>query len=82
MLTYNEILELRNKLEIGEMTIPKAKELYWKDWKEGKRTWQTKDWKERRAEIINDKCQICNCKEILTLQHLSHPKNTSITKMK
>ena len=74
MLTYNEILELRNKLEIGEMTIPKAKELYWEDFKDGKRAWHTKDWKERRDEIINDKCQICNSKEILTLQHLSHPK--------
>ena len=57
------------------MTIPKAKELYWKDFKEGKRAWQTKDWKERRAEIIKDKCQnFVNSKEKLTLQHLSHPK--------
>ena len=74
MLTYKELIELRERLDNGEITLDLAKELYWKDCKEGKRSWHTKDWKERRSEIIKDKCQVCGSKETLTLQHLSHPK--------
>jgi hypothetical protein len=74
MLTFNEIIELRNKLVNQEIELETAKELYWKDWNEGKRSWHTKDWKERRAEVIKDKCEICNSKETLTVQHRSHPK--------
>jgi ribosomal protein L37AE/L43A len=73
MLTYNERLELRDKLVSGEIEIEFAQEQYWKDFKEGKKSWYTKDWKERRAKLIKDKCQICNSKDTLTLQHLSHP---------
>lgn len=74
MLTYNELIELRDKLINNEIGIELAKEQYWKDFKEGQRSWQSKDWKERRLKIIKEKCQICNSKETLTLQHLSHPK--------
>ena len=74
MLTYKELIELREKLYKGEITQDIAKELYWKDYKEGKRAWHTKDWKERRKEIIKDRCEICGSKETLTLQHRSHPK--------
>ena len=74
MLNYTEIIDLRKKLVNGEIAISPAQELYWKDFKEGKRSWHTKDWKERRAKVIKDKCQICGSKETLTLQHLSHPK--------
>ncbi|GGH16841.1 hypothetical protein [Mucilaginibacter phyllosphaerae] len=73
MLTYNELIELKEKLANGDVTLEYAKELYWNDFEEGKRAWHTKDWKERRAEVIKDKCEICNSKETLTLQHLSHP---------
>ena len=75
MLTFNEIIELREKLVNREIEIDSAQELYWNDYKEGKRSWHTKDWKERRAKIIKDKCQICDGKETLTLQHTSHPQN-------
>ena len=74
MLTYNELIELRRKLNNGDITQELAKEIYWKEHKDGERSWHTKDWKERRSEIIKDKCEICGSKETLTLQHLSHPK--------
>lgn len=77
MLTYNERIELRDKLVSGEIGIEFAQEQYWKDFEEGKKSWHTKDWKERRAKLIKDKCQICNSKETLTLQHLSHPRKYS-----
>lgn len=77
MLTYNERIELRDKLANGEIEIELALAVYWKDFKEGQKSWQTKDWKERRAKYIKDKCQICSSKESLTLQHLSHPRKYS-----
>ncbi len=77
MLTYNERIELRDKLASGEIGIEFAQEQYWKDFEEGKKSWHTKDWKERRAKLIKDKCQICNSKEKLTIQHLSHPRKYS-----
>lgn len=74
MLTYIERIELRDKLAKGEIGIESALEHYWKDFEEGKKSWHTKDWKERRAKFIKDSCQVCNSKETLTLQHLSHPR--------
>ena len=74
MLTYIELIELRNKLINNEIGIEAAKNEYWKDFNKGQRSWHTKDWKERRAKIIKEKCEISNSKEALTLQHLSHPK--------
>ncbi len=74
MLTFNELIELREKLANGEISLELAKELYWKDYKEEKRAWHTKDWKERRTNFLKEKCEICGSKETLTLQHLSHPK--------
>lgn len=74
MLTYSEVIKLRDKLVNGEISVAFAKEHYWKDFKEGNRSWYTKDWKERRGEVLKDKCQICGSKDTLTLQHRSHPK--------
>lgn len=74
MLTYNELIGLREKLANGLITQELAKQIYWNEHKDGKRSWHTKDWKERRSEYIKDKCEICGSKETLTLQHLSHPK--------
>jgi len=73
MLTYMELIELRKKLANEEISLENAEELFWRDFKEDKRSWHTKDWKERRAKVIKDKCEICSSKEALTLQHLSHP---------
>src|SRR5690606_22419195 len=77
MLTYNELKELRDKLANCKIGLELAKAQYWNDFKEGQRSWQTKDWKERRSEIIKDKCEICSGKEILTIQHLSHTRKYS-----
>jgi ribosomal protein L37AE/L43A len=77
MLTLNECIELRDKLASGEIGIKFAQEQYWKDFEEGKKSWHTKDWKERRVKLIKNKCQICNSKETLTIQHLSHPRKYS-----
>ena len=72
MLTYNERIELREKLINGEISLELAKEQYWKDYKEGQRSWHTKDWKERRAKFLKEKCEICDSTVTLTIQHLSH----------
>lgn len=77
MLTYNERIELREKLVNGKISLDLAKELYWKDYQEGQRSWHTKDWRERRAKILKEKCEICNSTDTLTIQHLSHPKKYS-----
>jgi hypothetical protein len=77
MLIYNERIELRDKLKNGEIEIESAMEQYWNGFKEGQLSWHTKDWKERRSEIIKDKCEICASKDTLTLQHRSHPKKYS-----
>ncbi len=74
MLTYAELIELRDKLASNKIDVLLAKTLYFNGFTEGQRSWQTKDWKERRAKIIKDKCQICRSSETLTLQHQSHPK--------
>lgn len=74
MLTYNELIELRDKLANGEIGLDLAKSKYWNDFKKGQPSWHTKDWKERRSKFIKDKCEICSSKEILTIQHLSHPR--------
>jgi hypothetical protein len=77
MLNFNELIDLRDKLANCKISLELATELYWKDYKEGKRSWHTKDWKERKAKVIKDKCEICSSNEILTIQHLSHPKKYS-----
>ncbi|MEY8022117.1 hypothetical protein AB8P51_14860 [Muriicola sp. SD30] len=77
MLTYKELIALRDKLANDEVGLEFAKAQYWNDLKEGQRSWHTKDWKERRAKIIKDKCEICSSKETLTIQHLSHPRKYS-----
>ncbi len=77
MLTYNELKQLRDKFANGEIGLKLAKAQCWVDFKEGQRSWYTKDWKERRFKFIKDKCEICSSKETLTLQHLSHPKKYS-----
>lgn len=74
MLTYIEVIVLRDKLASGEISLESAQEQYWKDFKEGQKSWDTKDWKERRSKILKDKCEICSSKDTLTLQHGSHPK--------
>ncbi|SCY74734.1 hypothetical protein SAMN02927916_3162 [Flavobacterium anhuiense] len=77
MLTYNELIGLRDKLANGEIQLEFAKALYWNDSKEEQRSWHTKDWKERRLEFLKDKCEICNSSETLTIQHQSHPRKYS-----
>lgn len=74
MLTYSEVILLRDKLASGEIGLESAQAQYRKDFKEGQKSWETKDWKERRAKIIKDKCEICGSNDTLTLQHRSHPK--------
>jgi hypothetical protein len=77
MLTYYEVIVLRDKLASGEIDFASAQAEYWKDYKEGQKSWNTKDWKKRRSKIIKDKCEICGSKDTLTLQHRTHPKKYS-----
>lgn len=74
MLTLQEQKELRVKVANDQITVSLAKELYWKDLKSESRSWHTKDWKDRRENVLKDKCEICNSKETLTIQHRSHPR--------
>jgi len=74
MLTLNEFKELREKLKNNEIGIGFAKEQCWKDLKKGKRSWHTKDWKERRGKFLKEKCEVCSSTDTLTIQHNSHPK--------
>jgi hypothetical protein len=74
MLTLQEQKELRKKVANDQITIQLAKEIYWKDLNDESRSWHTKDWKDRREKLLKDKCEICNSKEALTIQHLTHPR--------
>ena len=77
MLILNEFIELRGKLinnEVSAEFVKKKLDPFWQDLKEGKRSWDTKDWIERRKKFIKEKCEICSSTEILTIQHNSHPK--------
>jgi ribosomal protein L37AE/L43A len=77
MLTLNELIQLRSKLEDGKVQLEIAKAELWGDLKEGQRSWNTKDWQERRSKFLKDKCEICSSTETLTVQHHSHPKKYS-----
>jgi len=72
-MTYTETIELREKLYKDEITPDKAKELYFTDIKDGKRSWHTKDWQERAKDLKKDKCEQCGSTGILVLQHSFHP---------
>lgn len=74
MLTYNELIALRNNLANDEIQLEFAKAQFWGDLKEGQRSWNTKDWQERRPKFLKDKCEICSSTDTLTVQHLSHPR--------
>lgn len=73
-MTYTETIELREKLIKDEISPDKAKELYFADVKENQRSWHTKDWQERRNQLIKDKCEQCGNTENLILQPSSHPE--------
>jgi hypothetical protein len=77
MLIYSEVIELRDKLASGKIDLESAQAQYWKDFKEGQKSWEAKDWKDRRSKIIKDKCEICGSTDTLTLQHRSHPQKYS-----
>ncbi|MBV7269584.1 hypothetical protein [Winogradskyella luteola] len=77
MLIYHELIELRDKLANNEIGLELAKEKCWSGFKEGQRSWHTKDWKDRRSKFIKEKCEICSSEETLTIQHFSHPKKYS-----
>lgn len=74
MLTLQEQRDLREKVALDEIPVSRAKEIYWKDLKADSRSWKTQDWKQRRETFLKDKCEICNGNDILTIQHLSHPR--------
>jgi hypothetical protein len=65
---------LRDKLANGEISLEFAQAEYWRNFKKGQKSWETKDWKERRSKVIKDQCEICGSKDTLTLQHHSHPR--------
>jgi hypothetical protein len=75
MLTLKEQIDLMDKVANDDISASLAKEVYWKGLKASSRSWQTQDWKERRKTFLKDKCEICNGNDILTIQHLSHPRS-------
>src|SRR5690606_9606495 len=54
--------------------ISEGEGIYWEDFENVKRSWHTKDWKDRRKKLLKDKCKLCNTHEGLKIQHLSHPR--------
>ncbi|MEK6753866.1 MAG: hypothetical protein AABZ00_16535 [Chloroflexota bacterium] len=62
-------LEIKEKLLSGELSGEKALEFLAKSGK----AWQTKEWKQRRAEKIGHTCEKCGEKGILVIQHVWHP---------
>ena len=74
MLTFKELIELKENVDSGKITIAQAQKYYFDNLEKEKRSWHTDDWKERRKEFLKDACEICGGIEILTIQHLSHPK--------
>lgn len=81
MLTYQGVVELRDKLVNDEIEVEVAKATFWHNFKEGARSWHTEDWKERRIKFLKDKCEICSNRDTLTVQHLSHPRKFSQYKL-
>ncbi|MCW5922596.1 MAG: hypothetical protein KIS77_09640 [Saprospiraceae bacterium] len=58
MLTCSELIEKRDKLANGEIGLEVTKAKYWNGFKEGQRSWHTKDWKERISEFIKEVVEI------------------------
>ncbi len=75
MFTLAEVTDLRNKLINQEISLVYASKLYWENHDKNSRSWHSKDWKNRRKEWIKDQCQICQSREHLVVQHLSHPRS-------
>lgn len=73
MRTLNELINIKDKLLNKQLSISDVKIELWQDYKEGNRSWNKKDWKDRRTELLKDKCEICSSTVTLTIQHLSHP---------
>lgn len=74
MLTLDELIKLKGGIEKGYTSIEDAKIKCWGDKKEGKRSWHTKDWKDRRSKMLKSHCEICQRDDSLVIQHLSHPR--------
>jgi hypothetical protein len=74
MPTLKELINLKDRVESGATSIENAKIFCWGDNKEGKRSWHTKDWKDRRSKTLKSHCEICQSEDSQVIQHLSHPR--------
>jgi hypothetical protein len=74
MLTLDELINLKDRVEKGDTSIEDAKFLCWGNYIEGKRSWHTKDWKDRRSIMLKDHCEKCKSEDSQVIQHLSHPR--------
>jgi len=74
MVTYEETIELRKKLANDDISTDEAKNIYFTDENMSKKSWQTKDWRERRKRLIKDKCEQCGATEDLAVHHPSMPE--------
>lgn len=74
MLTLKELIDLKKRLVHEQISQDFAEKIFWDNYEEGKKSWHTADWKQRRKEIIKNECEICASNETLVLQHLSHPR--------
>jgi hypothetical protein len=61
--------EVKEKLMSGILSGEDALEILSKS----NKAWQTKEWKQRRAEKIGRVCEKCGATRILVLQHVWHP---------
>ena len=74
MLTLKQCIELKERLVNGTISYNEAEKVYWENYDESKKSWHTKEWKERRLHLIKDECTLCGRRDDLLIQHLSHPK--------
>lgn len=80
MLVLQDYIDLKNKILNNEIELNCAKELCWSNIDQNKKSWHSKDWKERRKNHLKDNCEICGSTSVLTIQHLSHPQKYSFYK--
>ena len=73
-MTYEEIISLRDKLKTNEFTLDEATEKYLSELDTRKKSWQTKDWQDRKKSILKDKCEQCGSTEELRVHHSTFPE--------
>jgi len=71
-MKIEELNELKLKVLNNQITVEDAKQMIFEN---AKKSWHTKEWKDKRNSSLKDECEKCGSTNILTIQHTWHPKN-------